>query len=105
MAIPDLDQKMEITLSHLGIGNHLSTLEEERRNAVRIKELLQEYYNQESSNPFADLASIRARLDSAQRLADSISRRILFLRELSEDFRLLSEKAEEVAEERKGALR
>ena len=96
---------MDISLSHLGIGNHISILEEERRCAVRIRELLQALYNQEMANPLADLGAIRARMDAAQKLADSIGRRISFLRELSEEFVSLSERAQEEAEELKGALK
>ncbi len=95
---------MEIKLSYLGIGNLISTLEEEKRCAVRIRELLQALYNQETANPMADLGAIRAKMDAASKLSDSITKRIQFLSDLSEEFRSLSARMDEELEELKGAI-
>lgn len=92
-------------MNYLGVGNQISTLEEERRCAVRLKELLQAFYNQEMTNPAADLSAIRAKMNEAQKLSDSIHRRIQFLSELSEDFRSLSDQIGEELEELKGAIK
>lgn len=75
---------MYLGISYLGVDNHTALLEEEKRCAVALEELLQQSYEQSLYDPLADSEAFRKCTGAVTMVAKSIRWRIQFLGDLNE---------------------
>lgn len=75
---------MRIGINYLGVDYHIALLEEERRSAAMLEELLQQTCEQSQYDPLVDSQSLRKCTETVQAVKKSIQWRMRFLAGLNE---------------------